>query len=463
MSGDLHYASLLKVSQLIKTRQASSVEVTQALLDRIARLDSALNSFLLVTSESALAEARQADKEIAAGQWRGPLHGVPLGLKDLLYTKGVPSTAGMSIHKDVIPTYDATAVARLKLAGAVTIGKLHMTEGATMQHHPSLPRPDNPWLSGYWTGVSSSGSGVAAAAGLCYGALGSDTGGSIRMPSAACGLSGIKPTWGRVSRHGVVALAETFDHIGPMARTVSDAAAILRVIAGADPHDPTALPDPTPDYLVGLGAGIADLTIGVDWSFATEGVDPQMATAFTAAVAVLESLGATIRPIRFPPMPIAEVMAVVSAEVAAAHVETYPQRASEYGPALVEMLEGGWAVTGVGAARGNVARLNFAGALAKVFTEVDVIATPTLPRGAPRWDDVEVMDMGALGASLMRFTFAFNMSGSPTLSLPCGTDDKGLPLSLQLIGRHLAEAVICRAGHAYQTATDHHTRHPALD
>ena len=462
MTSELHYASLIEVSQLIRTRQVSSVEVTKALLERIEKLDGRLNSFLLVLPERALADAERADAEIASGQWRGPLHGVPIGLKDLLYTKGVPTTAGMAVHRNFIPDHDATAVARLKLAGSVLIGKLHMTEGATLNHHPSLPRPDNPWLSGHWTGVSSSGSGVAPAAGLCYGALGSDTGGSIRMPSAACGLSGIKPTWGRVSRRGVVALAETFDHIGPMARTVADAAAILRVIAGADPDDPTALPGPTPDYLATINGGIDGLIVGVDWAYATDGVDPVMVQAFEAAIATLESLGARIRPVTFPAVPQSETMALLMAEVAAAHVESFPARAADYGPRLAEMVTGGLAVSSVAVAQGNVARSVFAGALARVFEQVDVIATPTMPRAAPTWDEVDAMGAEGLAASLARYTMAFCLSGSPTLSAPCGFDAKGLPLSLQLIGRHLTEEVLCRAGHAYQAVTDWHTRRPTF-
>jgi amidase len=346
----------------------------------------------------------------------------------------------------------------------VIIGKVHMTEGATMDHHPDFPRPDNPWVAGHWTGVSSSGSGVAPAAGFCYGALGTDTGGSIRMPSASCGLSGIKPTWGRVSRHGLFPLGQSLDHIGPMARTTADAAAILKAIAGGDAQDPTALPSPVPDYLAQIGAGVDGLVIGVDWDFATKDVDPAMANAFTAAIAMLEVLGARIRPVTFPPHPAAEGFAMMTSEIVISHEETFPSRADDYGPRLRAMLDSGQPITGAMVAKANLARLRFNGQLARLFTDVDVLAMPTLPWGAPTWEEIEEManDMQAMIKGLMRYTVPFNLSGSPTLSVPCGFDGRGLPLSLQLIGRHLEEAVICRAGHAFQSVTAFHTQHPAL-
>jgi amidase len=250
-------------------------------------------------------------------------------------------------------------------------------------------------------------------------------------------------------------LAESLDHIGPMARTVSDVAAMLEVIAGADAQDPTALQASVPDYLHGIGTGIEGLTVGVDWAFATRSVAPAMAAAFTEAVAVLETLGAHIRTIRLPRLPVAEVMPLLTAEMAAAHEETFPARAGEYGPALAASLRGAERLSGVTVAKALTARLRFSGELARVFEDVDLIATPTTPRGAPPWEEAE--------ARLMRYTLPFDMSGSPALSIPCGFDEDGLPLSLQLIGRHLAEDVVCRVGHAFQSATDWHSRRPALE
>ena len=237
---ELSYLDLVEVGDLIKARELSSVEVTHAALDRIARLNPRLKCYATLTPDLALAQAREADSEIARGILRGPLHGVPIAVKDLCHTRGIPTAAGMTIHKDYRPDRDAGVVTRLREAGSVLLGKLQLTEGAFGAHHPGIDPPVNPWSAAHWTGVSSSGSGVATAAGLCYGSLGSDTGGSIRFPSTMNGVTGLKPTWGRVSRAGVFALAESMDHIGPMTRSAADAAAMLGTIAGADADDPTA-------------------------------------------------------------------------------------------------------------------------------------------------------------------------------------------------------------------------------
>ena len=244
MSSDLHYQSLTTVADLIRRRKLSSVEATNAMLQRIEKLDGAFHSYAAVLGERALERAETADAEIARGVWRGPLHGAPIAVKDLCYTSFAPTTAGTTIHKSFVPSFNATVVDRLEQGGAVILGKLKMTEGAYTSHHPETEAPLNPWNTGYWVGSSSTGSGVATSLGLCYGSLGSDTGGSIRFPSATCGLTGIKPTWGRVSRYGVFPLAETLDHVGPMARSAADAAAMLGVIAGADENDPTAYSAP---------------------------------------------------------------------------------------------------------------------------------------------------------------------------------------------------------------------------
>ncbi len=263
MATDLHYLSLDEVARRLKARDVSSVEATGALLERIARIDPRLMSYATVTPERALDDARRLDAETAAGRSRGPLHGVPIAVKDLCDTAGVPTAAGMAIRARHVPDSDATVVARLKQAGAVILGKLQMTEGAYGLHHPKVVPPLNPWNAAYWTGVSSSGSGVATAAGLCFGSLGSDTGGSIRFPSTMNGLSGLKPTWGRVSRAGVFPLAESLDHVGPMCRSALDVALMLGVIAGADPDDPTASPRPVPDYVASIGAGVKGKRLGV--------------------------------------------------------------------------------------------------------------------------------------------------------------------------------------------------------
>ena len=262
MPDDLHYLSLDEVARRLKARKLSSVEATQAILDRIEKVDPNLKSYATLTAERALADAARLDGETAAGTSRGPLHGVPVAVKDLCNTEGIATAAGMAIHRANVPAKDATVVARLRDAGAVVLGKLQMTEGAYGAHHPDIPAPLNPWNAAYWTGSSSSGSGAATAAGLCFASLGSDTGGSIRFPSTMNGLTGLKPTWGRVSRAGVFALAESLDHIGPMARSALDAAHVLKAIAGADSADPTAVGLPVPDYAGSIGGGVRGRRIG---------------------------------------------------------------------------------------------------------------------------------------------------------------------------------------------------------
>src|SRR4030081_3290130 len=273
---DLHYSELAEVGQRIQKRELSSAEATQAQLDRIVRLDGQLKSYAYVMTSSALEQAHAAEKEIGSGKVRGPLHGVPIAVKDLCWTKDAPTAAGMRIYPDNRPTHEE--------AGAVFLGKLQLTEGAYADHHPDIDPPRNPWDATLWSGASSSGSGVATAAGLCYGSLGSDTGGSIRFPSAANGVTGLKPTWGRVSRYGVFELAATLDHIGPMARSAGDCGAILGAIAGSDPNDPTAVLEPVPNYLANLSGSLRGTRIGVDRRWTSEGVDAAATKGFQEAL-----------------------------------------------------------------------------------------------------------------------------------------------------------------------------------
>lgn len=288
----LHYMTITEVAALIKMRQISPVEVTEAMLQRIENLDGKYKSYATVMAGQAEAAAKTAETEIAAGQYRGPLHGVPFAVKDLCFTAGVRTMGGSKVYIDHVPTFDATVVTRLNAAGAVPLGKLNLTEGAMGGYNPALDLPLNPWNTGHWAGSSSSGSGVATAAGLCFGSLGSDTGGSIRFPAAACGTVGLKPTWGRVSRYGVLALAESLDHVGPLTRSSADAAIALQAIAGYDANDPTSLPAPVPDILDGIDGGVRGVRIGLDEEYATDGVDPELAAAALEGVAVMKELGA---------------------------------------------------------------------------------------------------------------------------------------------------------------------------
>ncbi|MBL8675170.1 MAG: amidase, partial [Rhodospirillales bacterium] len=264
MDTDLHYMDAVEIGRRIAAREVSSVEATRAQLARIEALAPRLKAYATLTADLALAQAARADAELSRGERRGPLHGVPIAVKDLCFTKGIPTAGGMAIHRDFRPGHDATVVTRLRDAGTVLLGKLQLTEGAFGQHHPSIDPPVNPWSAAHWTGVSSSGSGVATAAGLCFGSLGTDTGGSIRFPSTMNNVTGLKPTWGRVSRHGVFALGESLDHVGPMCRSAIDAAAMLGILAGADADDPTAVQDAVPDYLGAIDDGVRGLRIGID-------------------------------------------------------------------------------------------------------------------------------------------------------------------------------------------------------
>ena len=462
---EIHFRSLIDVAQDIRSRTVSSVDLTRAMLDRIAALDPVLKSFTTVTGDLALAQAKQADGEIGQGRYRGPLHGIPIAVKDLCFTKDIPTSAGMVIHREFRPSHDATVVKRLVEAGAVILGKLHMTEGACLEHHPELPRPTNPWKQDLWTGVSSSGSGVATAAGLCYASLGSDTGGSIRFPSACNGLTGVKPTWGRVSRYGIFDLAASYDTVGPMTRCAADAAAMLATIAGYDPEDDTSLQAPVPDYLGGLQgrSGAQGLRIGVDWTYIGDGADPATLRLVEAASAALADLGAELKPVTFPdPAVLFEhLMEAMMVELAVAHEATYPSQADRYGAWTGNGIKVGLAANALDLGRLAIERDKYKGRLARVFGDVDAVLLPVFRRGTPTWEeavDIAANDMD----SLMRFTSPLNATGSPTVTLPCGFTDDGRPVAFQLVGPHCSEAVLLRLADAYQQATDWHLQHPVL-
>ena len=462
---DLHYASLTSVSDLIHRRKLSPVEAVEAMLARIDRLDGRYRSYGAVLAERARERARAAESEIARGLWRGPLHGVPIAVKDLCNTTFAPTAAGTTIFKDYIPSFNATVVDRLEQAGAVILGKLRMTEGAYTSHHPQAPIPLNPWNADYWVGSSSTGSGVATSLGLCFGSLGSDTGGSIRFPCATCGLTGVKPTWGRVSRHGVFPLAESLDHVGPMTRSAADCAAMLGAIAGHDEHDATTYSTPASDYLETLGDGVRGLKIGVDRAYATDGVDRQVVAAYDDALRAFAALNARVRDVRFPPYKelVSRWIAMCSVETAAAHRATYPARKSEYGPDLAALIDQGLATTGVDIADILMQRIAFSRRLADVFDEVDVLLIPTMPVPIP-----SLAQMNAYGEDpdvllgILRFTAPFNFSGSPTVTLPNGIDAAGMPLSMQVVGPHLSEDVLLRVAQAFQNVTDWHMRRPPV-
>ncbi len=466
-SGDLCLLDLVEIGPRIQAKQVSSVEATRAILDRISRFDGRLKSYATLTSDLALTQARQADTEIAHGAIRGPLHGVPIAVKDLCHTKGIPTAGGMAIYKNYRPEQDATVVTRLREAGAVLLGKLQLTEGAYTQHHPLIDPPVNPWSAAHWTGVSSSGSGVATAAGLCYGSLGTDTLGSIRFPSTMNGVTGLKPTWGRVSRAGVFALAQSMDHVGPIARSAADAAAMLGAIAGADPQDPTTAHETVPNYLADIDGGVRGIRIGIDRGLIAAGADADVVGASEEAAAVLARIGPLLCEISFPSPDavVRDARTLCGVEAAVAHEATYPSRGAEYGPLLAGLLETGRTLDGLAVTKILLRREAFRGRLNALFCDVDLLIMPVMNVAAPTLADsmAPAWRTPAEGEARIRFTAPFNMSGHPTLTLPGGKTADGLPVGFQIVGRHMGEALILRAGHAFQQVTDWHRRRPLID
>lgn len=454
--------SLMQASRMLASGAISSVELTETVLARTRATDAMLKSYMVVAAERALAKAHALDAERAAGQVRGPLHGVPIAVKDLCRTQWAPTSAGMLIHKDYMAEADATVCVRLEQAGAIILGKLAMTEGAFAHHHPLLQTPLNPWGAGFWAGASSSGSGSSVAAGQCFGSLGSDTGGSIRFPSAACGVTGLKGTWGRVSRAGVFALADSLDHVGPMARTAEDCAAMMTALAGADHRDPTTLDAPTPDYLAALGAPLRGVRIGFDEALVSGRVSPATAAALTEALEAFRALGARIAPVTLPDDTgmFDDWNAICAAECAVAHAETWPARKAEYGP-IGGLIEAGHAVTGLELARAMQNRLVYVGALNRSLLDVDMVLMPVLSGDTPTIPDFMTMVEGGI-ETLLKFTAPADMAGLPALTFPAGFDTKGAPIGLQLMGPALSEPALLSAGHAFQTVTGWHTRRPDL-
>jgi amidase len=464
-SDELHLLEITELARLLQSRKLSPVEVTEAMLSRIDRVDPRLFSYATVTPERALEQAREAERRIMARQYLGALHGVPIALKDLCWTQGIRTMAGMPIHAGFVPDTDGTVVRRLREAGSVLLGKLQLTEGAFADHHPDVTVPINPWHRDHWSGASSSGSGVATAAGLCFGSIGSDTGGSIRFPSIANGVTGLKPTWGRVSRFGAFELAASLDHLGPMCRSAADCGLMLGAIAGPDPQDPTAVQAPVPDYLAGDDRSLADLVIGVDERWCTEDVQPPVQQAFAEALRVLQNLGARVVPIVFPQ--VGQILQDwgpnCAVETAVAHQSTFPALKSRYGPGLAAFIEAGRGLSGLEYQHILLRRAEFTGRVHALFAQVDLMLIPGQPFAAPT-----VATMATLGqvpeqlAALVRYTAPFDMSGHPTMTLPAGFTREGLPVAVQLVAAHLREDHLVRAGCAFQRETDWHRRHPPV-
>ena len=460
MSDEIAYATIAELGARYRKRDLSPVEVTQALLARIEKLDPILHAFVTLTADSALAEARSAEEALRRGDAR-PLLGIPVAHKDIYLTRGVRTTGGSALLADWIPDEDATCVQRWRAAGTVQLGKLITHEFAFGLQFPGhrFPPAKNPWNLDHIPGGSSSGSGAALAAGLVTGATGSDTGGSIRGPAAFCGIVGLKPTYGRSSRAGVLTLSWTLDHTGPMARTVQDCAFLLQPLAGYDPADPASSRAPVDDYVAPLGRDIRGLKIGVPRAYFLEEVDAEVARAFEEALETLRRLGAEVRDVQIPSLRGAHsFLLILMAEAYAYHESDIREHPELYGDVLRERILAGALVTASEYTQAQRIRAEICRETAEVLKTVDVLASPTALK--PAMPFAQAFDPEfAFPKSNMA---PFNLTGLPTLALPCGFSASGLPVSFQLSGRPFEEATVLRAGHAYEQATTWHTRRPPV-
>jgi aspartyl-tRNA(Asn)/glutamyl-tRNA(Gln) amidotransferase subunit A len=456
------YAGIRELGRRFRRLELSPVELTQRLLERTARLEPKLHAFVTVTADRALADAKAAETALVQGDPR-PLLGIPIAYKDLYATRGIRTTAGSAVLADWVPAEDATCVARLQAAGCVMLGKLITHEFAFGIQFPGhrFPPARNPWNLDHIPGGSSSGSGAALAAGLTVGSLGSDTGGSIRGPAAFSGIVGLKPTYGRCSRAGVVTLSWTLDHTGPMARTVEDCAYLLGALAGHDAADPASSRAPVGDYLGQLTRGIQGLRVGVPRAYFLDGVQPEVAAAFERALATLRELGASVADVEIPSIWTAPAyMAILLAEAFAYHERDLRERPHLYGEGLREKLLAGGVFSGAEYVQAQRLRARLQAEMLEVLGRVDVLATPAMPSPALPFSVVQDPDLPyPFPRSL---TSPFNMAGLPALALPCGFSASGLPLSLQLAGRPFDEATVLRAGQAYEQATEWHRRRPPV-
>ena len=459
---ELCFLSIAEAGRLFRSRKLSPMELTQAHLDAIYRLDPSLRTYVTLLSERAMAQARRAEDEMNRGEFRGPLHGIPYALKDLFYTKGVTTEAHSKVMEGFVPGFDAHVVTRLEEAGAVLLGKQAMGEFAVGALETKLyPRPVNPWNPGYDTGGSSSGSAASVAAGLAMASLGTDTGGSIRGPASYCGVVGLKPTYGRVSRHGVVPLSWSLDHCGPLARCVEDAAFVLQAIAGHDTRDSASSVAPVADYAAALNDDVRGLSIGVPRSFfdaANGGTDPQILSAFDAAMRVFQDMGAHLREIDVPSLRYYRMAhtAIMLSEAYSIHRKNLVGRAEDYASSTWNHLASGAAFTAADYLQGQRIRSRMRAEFHAVLDEVDVIALPTTHRTA--------QPVGGDGVGTLEpqnFRACFDMTGMPAVTVLCGFTDGGLPIGLQLAGRPFDEAGVLRAAHAYEQATTWRQRRPA--
>ena len=459
---DLTKLSISEASDLVRKRKVSPVELITACLAQIGKVNPVLNAFITITAESALSQARDAEDEIQHGKWRGPLHGIPIALKDLFDTAGVRTTAASGVFKDRIPTEDAEVVRRLKSAGSVLVGKTNMHEFAyggtsVISYFGAV---HNPWDLSYIAGGSSGGSAAAVAANLCFGALGSDTGGSIREPATYCSIVGLKPTYGLVSTRGVIPLSWSLDHVGPMTRTVADAAVILQAIAGYDVLETTSQQMGVPDYSAALQRKTSSLRLGIARDFFFAGLHPEVEAAINEALSVLRRLTAGLKEIKISVS--ADTSAsVLRAEAYAYHAEFMAKTPELYQSGTLERLRAGAEVTTLAYIGGLREISELRRSTQRAFESVDALVTPTAP--TPPRTILEASADPARGAAPdLRNTGPFDKNGLPTISIPCGFTTSGLPIGLQISGPSGGEAVVLQLAHAYEQATEWHKRRPQV-
>lgn len=469
MSAEPALMSLVSVAKAIAEKKVSSREVTQSCLDRIAQWQPRLNAFIAIEANAALAAAGEADAALAKGHVKGALHGVPLAHKDMYYDAGKVVTCGSKIRRDFVATTTSTALQRIKDAGTIRLGSLQMAEFAygPTGHNAHFGAVHNPWHVDHITGGSSSGSGSAVAARLTFAALGSDTGGSVRMPAHFCGVTGLKTTVGRVSRAGAMPLSQSLDTVGPLAQSAEDCALLMGLMAGADPHDPTAATLPVPDYMAATKGSLKGLRIGVPTAFYVDDLDSEVAKILDETVAVFKREGAEIVKVELPDQRqlSSASQLVLAAEAATFHKRWLIERPQDYGPQVLMRLQNGLAVPAITYLEAMRWRGPALSAHAAATSGVDAVIAPVSPIAAPTIAESDVgggPDAEAVIQRLTRFTRPVNYLGVPSLSIPSGFTRAGLPVGMQLIGRSFDEATLLQIGAAFQRATDFHTRVPKL-
>ena len=468
-TNDLHYLTISEAASLVESNRLSPVELVAAHLERIEQTDEQLNSFITLLADEATAAAARAEAEIQGGDYRGPLHGIPIGLKDLYYTKGVRTTVGSKIMRDFTPDYDAAVTERFRDAGAILMGKLQMHEfalGATSEN-PHHGPARNPWDITRITGGSSGGSGSSVAAGQCMAALGSDTGGSVRIPASACGIVGLKPTFGRISRVGVFPLANSLDTVGPMTRTVRDTAIVMNAIAGYDERDRSSADRSDEDFTRLLGQDVSGLRIGVPQDYFYDLIDEEVTNAVRRAAEVLEELGAHVEECSIPALndSIGISGTILLTEAAEIHLENLREHAGDFGSDVRGRLEEGAMTPAVSYIAAQRARTEFNHAIAEAMETYDILLAPTTALGAPKLGDRMVEVDGVQEAKLAvmpRLTRPHNICGIPTVSVPCGFTADGLPIGMQLAARPFEDALALQVAYAYEQATEWHRRHPVI-